>query len=66
MRKVASAENCSNSSRNLKSGRINEKNRFFPFLDRFRALRESSVADQSCCNFLILVKLTPFDDRPDD
>ena len=45
------------------------KNGFFPVLDRFRALREkreSSVADQSCCNFFILMKLAPIDDGPDD
>ena len=35
-----------------KSGRINHKNGFFPLLGRFRALRESCVADQSCRNFL--------------
>ena len=60
MQKVAAADNCSNLFRIL--------DRFFPvLLDRFRALRESCVlADQSCCNFFIPVKLTPFDDRPDD
>ena len=30
----------------LKSGQINLKNRFFPVLDRFRALRGSCIADQ--------------------
>jgi len=49
-----------------KSGRINLKNRFFPVLDQFRALRESCVADQSCCNIFIPVELATFDDRPDD
>ena len=45
------------------------KNGFFPVLDLFRALRkqhESCVADQSCRNFFILMKLAPFDDGPDD
>ena len=45
-----------------KSGRINEENGFFPVLDRFRALRESCVANQSCHNFFIPAKLAPFDD----
>ena len=31
-----------------KSGQINFKNRYFPVLDRFRALHESCVANQSC------------------
>ena len=30
---------------------------FFPVLDQFRALRESCVANQSCCNFLFLWNL---------
>ena len=45
-----------------KSGQINLKNRYFPVLDRFRALHESCVADQSC-PFFISVKLAPFDDN---
>ena len=49
-----------------KSGQINFKNGFFPVLDRFRTLQESCVADQSCRNFFIPVKLAPFDDRPDN
>ena len=44
-----------------KSGQINKKNSFFPVLDRFRALRESCVPDQSCRNFFIPAKLAPFD-----
>ena len=43
-----------------------KKQVFFPVLDQFRALRESSVADQSCRNFFIPAKLVPFEDRPDD
>ena len=36
-----------------KSGRINLKNGLFPVLDQFRALHESCIADQSCCNFFL-------------
>ena len=39
---VASADNRSNPFRNLD-----------PVLDRFRALRECCVADQSCHNFVV-------------
>ena len=46
MRKVASADYRSIPSRNLDEW--SKKTGFFPFLDRFRALRESCVADQSC------------------
>ena len=49
------------------SGRINEKNEFFPVLDRFRALRKSCVADQKLSQFFYIpAKLAPFDDRHDD
>ena len=36
------------------------KNGFFPVLDRFRALHESCVANQSCHNFLLLQNLRHF------
>ena len=49
MRKVASAD---------------KKQVFFLF-ERFRALHEFSVANQSCHNLNNPVKLAPFDDRPD-
>ena len=65
MRNVASADNRSNPSRNLDD---KLKKGFFPVLDRFRALRESCVADQSCRNiyFFFFAELAPFDDKPDD
>ena len=66
MRKVASADNRSNCPE-IWTDKL--KNGFFPVLDRFRALREQHefcVADQSCHNFFILMKLAPFDDGPDD
>ena len=50
LRKVASTDNCSNPSRKLDEK--NFKKGFFPVLDWFRALRESCISDQSCCNFL--------------
>ena len=62
--KVASADNHSNLSRNLNEEI--KKNVFFPVLDRFRALRESCIADQSCRHFFIPSKLTPFYNRPND
>ena len=61
MRKVASADNDSDPSRNLDE--YTEKTVFFPVLNRFKALRDSCVADQSCRNFFIPAKLAPFDDR---
>ena len=41
------------------SGRINKKKRVFAVLDRFRALRKSCVADQSCRNFFIFPRNSP-------
>ena len=63
VRKVASADNRSDLSRNLDEY-IKKKTVFFPALNRLRALRDSCVADQSCRNFFIPAKLAPFDDRP--
>ena len=65
MRKVASADYHFKAVQ--KSGRINQRTGFFLALDRFRALRESYVADQSFRNFIfITTKLAPFGGKPDD
>ena len=65
VRNVASTDNSSNPSGEIWTNKL-KNGVFFPVLDRFRALRESCVADQSCRNFFIPAKLAPFDDRPED